>query len=320
MHVDTEMPQAFDVIVTQRRTEAEGIVSLRLARPAGQALPVFSPGSHIDLHLAEGLVRQYSLCSAWDDPEGYEIAVQRHPNSRGGSNHVHDHLVEGTRLTISAPRNNFPLLPATTAPLLVSGGIGITPILAMAEAMLRDGKAFRWHHCAATAARVPFANRLQDPGLMDMFELHLGDPGENGFDIATILSAVPAGTEVYVCGPVGMIDAVLAAAREAGLTAHRELFGAEVSTAGDSFEVVAARSGVSCLVPADMTVAEALARAGVEVPLSCEQGVCGTCITRVLEGLPDHRDSYLSEEERADNSEMALCCSRALSDRLILDI
>ncbi len=315
--------------------EAEGIAGLELVAPDGADLPPFTAGAHIDLHLpaagAQGLVRPYSLCGSPADRSRWQLAVLREPASRGGSAAVHELLAEGQLITVGLPRNLFALQPGATHSLLLAGGIGITPMLAMAEQLAADGAAFTLHVAARSRARLAFAERLARAPWAGQVQLHLDDgPPAQRLDLATLLAAPQPGTHVYLCGPRGFIDAALAAARAAGwpeAQLHLERFGpaatavAAAASAGEgAFTLRLARSGRVVPVAAGQTAVQALAAAGVPVITSCEQGVCGTCLTRVVEGLPDHRDQYLTPEEQAANDQFLPCCSRACTAELVIDL
>ena len=312
------------VLVTSRRQEAEDIVSFELAGMDGP-LPPFSAGAHIDVEVEPGLVRQYALCSDPDEQHRYLIAVLRDPRSRGGSVGMHDRIAVGQTLRISAPKDHFPLQPAAHY-LLFAGGIGVTPILSMAERLARTGAPFHMHYCARSPARTAFVERIRASTFADRVRFHFDDgEASQNFDLDAALRAAPRGAHIYVCGPSGFIDYVTGTARALGWPAvslHQEYFGAApVDTSADaSFEVRIASSGKTCVVAADKTVVQALAEHGIEIPVSCEQGVCGTCITRVLDGTPDHRDMYFTDEERAGNDQFTPCCSRAKSRVLVLDL
>lgn len=317
---------SLQVRVTRKTLEAEGICSFELQALSGEPLPPFAAGSHIDVWLPGGLTRPYSLCN---DPAGsrhYQIAVLREPASRGGSAAMHDAVHEGSVLAISEPKNHFALAHEAPAHLLMAGGIGITPLLCMAERLASVGAVFELHYAARSRARMAFVDRMGAPRFAGRTQLHLDDgPEPQRLNIAAVLAAQPPQTHLYVCGPRGFMDAVIAAARSAGWAdgrIHFEFFSADVTPqAGDGgFEVQLASSGRVIAVKPDETVVAALAAAGVTVPTSCEQGVCGTCLTRVIDGTPDHRDSYLTPEEQAAGDQMLLCCSRAKSGRLVLDL
>jgi vanillate O-demethylase ferredoxin subunit len=314
------------VRVARKAIEAEDIVTLELVAADGGALPPFSAGSHIDVHLPGGLVRQYSLCNDPRETQRYLIAVLREAASRGGSRAVHEQLREGDVLTIGAPRNHFALAHEARRHLLLAGGIGITPLLCMAERLAHLGADFTLHYATRSPARTAFRARIAAAPYAAQVHFHFDD-GTTGqrLDLPAVLAQPQDGTHLYVCGPRGFMDAVLQTARAQGwpeTRLHYEFFSADVAPAeGDSaFEVQLASSGRIVQVPKDQSVTQALAAAGVEIMVSCEQGVCGTCLTRVLEGVPDHRDSYLTPEERAANDQFTPCCSRAKTPRLVLDL
>jgi vanillate monooxygenase ferredoxin subunit len=319
-------PSMLSVRVTRKAVEAEDICSFELASADGSPLPAFSAGSHVDVQLPGGLTRQYSLCNDPAEGHRYLIGVLRDPASRGGSVAMHDQVQEGTLLQISPPKNHFALAHEAPRHLLLAGGIGVTPILCMAERLAATGAAFEMHYAARSHARTAFLDRIQASAFATQVAFHFDDgaPSQK-LDIAAVLAAQPADTHLYVCGPKGFMDAVLGTARAAGWPEsriHFEFFGAEVQPqVGDgSFEVQLASSGRVITVAPDQTVLAALDKAGVVVPSSCEQGVCGTCLTRVISGTPDHRDQYLLPEEQAAGDQFLPCCSRAKSPRLVLDL
>ncbi len=319
-------PATMQVRVAAKRSEAQDICSLELVAVDGAALPAFAAGAHIDVHLPNGLVRQYSLCNAPSETNRYVIGVLRDAASRGGSVAVHDLVAEGSVLTISTPRNLFALDSSAPHHLLLAGGIGITPMLAMAEHLAATGGAFTLHHCSRSQARTAFVDRLGTAPFAAYAHHHFDDSyAAQKLDIATTLQSAPAGTHLYVCGPQGFMDAVLTAGRAAGWPEerlHREyLRAAPVDHSQDgSFELEIASSGKVIKVLPSETALEALHAAGIDIPMSCEQGVCGTCLTRVKSGIPDHRDEYLMPEEQAANDQFLPCCSRAKSPRLVLDL
>ncbi|MFP3613167.1 PDR/VanB family oxidoreductase [Paraburkholderia sp. SIMBA_050] len=228
------------------------------------------------------------------------------------------------RVKISPPRNQFPLDESARHSLLVAGGIGITPLLAMAWRLHALGASFELHYCVRNRARAAFIGLLLQSPFADRVTLHCDDDGDFAcLDMQAMLQQPRSDTHVYVCGPGGFMNALIGVARHCGweeANVHYEFFAAAVFTSGSRFVVHAARSGLSVEVPANTSVAQALLEAGIDVPLSCEQGVCGTCLTRVLEGVPEHRDLFLTPEERMANDRMLLCCSRASSPFLRLDI
>ena len=314
------------VRVARKTAEAEGIAGFELVAADGGALPPFAAGAHVDVHLPGGPVRPYSLCNAPGETQRYCLGVLREPASRGGSQAMHERVNEGDVLEIGAPRNLFPLAEGGAHHLLLAGGIGITPLLAMAEALAAAGASFELHYCTRSAARTAFAARLAEPRFAGRVHLHHDDgPAAQKLDIAARLAAPRAGEHLYLCGPQGFLNAVLGAARGSGWPAaqgHFESFGAApvVHDSDGPFEVLVSSSQRVVTVAKGQSIVQALAAAGVEVMTSCEQGVCGTCLTRVLEGTPDHRDQYLTPEEQAVGDQMLPCCSRAKSARLVLDL
>ncbi|WP_066709921.1 PDR/VanB family oxidoreductase [Curvibacter delicatus] len=314
------------VRVARKAVEAQDIVTLELVATDGSALPAFGAGAHVDVQLPGGITRQYSLCNDPQETHRYLIGVLRDPASRGGSKAVHDLVKEGDVLQISTPKNHFPLAHDAKKSLLLGGGIGITPILCMAERLANTGADFELHYATRSPERTAFRERIAKSGFADKVAFHFDDgAAAQKLDLAQLLVKPEAGTHLYVCGPKGFMDAVLNTAREKGWPEeqlHYEFFGATVekSDSDASFEIKLASSGRIVMVPKDKTVTQALAEAGVEIMMSCEQGVCGTCLTRVLEGVPDHKDSYLTPEEQAANDQFLPCCSRSKTPQLVLDL
>jgi len=313
------------VRVARKSAETAEICSFELSDPNGGELPPFSAGAHIDVHLPGGITRQYSLCNAPSERSRYRIAVLREPVSRGGSRAMHDEVQQGDLLQIGMPRNLFALDESAARHVLLAGGIGITPLLCMAQRLAAIGADFELHYCARSLGRMAFHEQLSQAAYADRVHLHLDDgaPGQK-LDMAAACTPA-AGAHLYVCGPKGFMDAVLQAAHARdwprdGL--HHEFFAADPAPAGGDgeFSVKLASSGQMVKVPAGCSVTHALAQAGVDVPVACEQGICGTCLTRVLEGQPDHRDLFLSPEEQASNAQFTPCCSRAKTPVLVLDL
>jgi vanillate O-demethylase ferredoxin subunit len=312
------------VKIAARRLEARSIVSLTLADPTGAPLPGFEAGAHIDLEIKPGLVRQYSLCRPATADGLYQIAVLKDPASRGGSEAVHA-LTEGDLVRISEPRNAFPLAVGAPLSVFFAGGIGVTPLLCMAHSLHAEGEAFALHYCARAADQAAFIDHLRDSPFADRVHLHFDDgPAEHRLDLMSVLDGLDPTSHLYVCGPPGFMAWVIDTAESAGwptAQVHREYFKAEApaAEAGDgAFTVELASSGKVIQVAADQTLIAALHAAGVDIPVSCEAGVCGTCLIGVTEGVPDHRDIYLTEAEKDAGDQMLPCCSRAKSARLIL--
>lgn len=317
-------PDQLQVRVAKKSDETDSIALFELVSTEGRDLPPFDAGAHIDVHVPGGIVRQYSLCNHPSETHRYLIGVLRDENSRGGSIAMHDDVAEGDTLTISAPRNQFPLDESATHSILLAGGIGVTPILCMAESLGAEAS-FEMHYCTRSEDRTAFRSRLAQSEFSDKVEHHFDDGDqEQRFDAMSRLAAPVDGTHIYVCGPSGFMDWILSTARDAGWSdeqLHFEFFSAEIDTAGDEgFEVEIKSSGLVVNVPDDKTVVAALAEHGVEIEISCEQGVCGTCLTGVLDGLPDHKDLYLMDNEHEANDQFTPCCSRSLSPRLVLDL
>jgi vanillate O-demethylase ferredoxin subunit len=314
-----------NVIVERRTVEADGICSFVLRDPTGRDLPVFTAGAHIDVHVSAGVIRQYSLSNDPVDRKEYRISVLLEPQSRGGSAGMHGQVAIGQALTISGPRNHFPLVPAKRS-LLIAGGIGITPILSMAYTLHSQGADFELHYCGRAENRMAFLDELGKSPFSKSIHMHFDDgaPSQR-LDGQLILASPESGVHLYVCGPGGFMNHVLDTARQIGWAEenlHREFFSATpIDTSGDgSFEVRLARTGMTCQIPVNKSVMDVLLSHGVDVPFSCESGVCGTCLTAVLDGIPDHRDSFLTDAERAANDQFTPCCSRAKTATLVLDL
>jgi vanillate monooxygenase ferredoxin subunit len=312
------------VVVRRKWPVAADIVALELVDAQGNPLPPFTPGAHIDVHIPS---RQAGRDFVTDR---YVLGVKREPESRGGSSAVHAEVHEGQTLRISAPKNHFGLHSGTSRAILFAAGIGITPLLAMAQALMRAGRDFSLHYFTRSAHHVAFPERLRPlESVNDALHIHTGASiEETARAVSGALDGIDPSSHVYACGPMPFMSMVQTCLddRLPAPHFHIEHFAAPVSatsgeTASDAaFEVLAARSGVRCAVAPGESIVDALRRHGVEVEVSCEQGVCGTCLTRVLAGQPDHRDVYLSEAEKASGEQMTLCCSRSLSPVLELDI
>lgn len=309
------------VVVTDIAEQGEGNRALTLAPLLGELSP-FEAGAHVDVHLPGGVVRQYSIASAPDERDRhYVLCVKLAPASRGGSRHIHEQLVAGQRLWISLPRNHFPL-QADGPHLLLAAGIGITPLLSMAQALDARGEAFVLHHYVRERAQAAFAGRLAQGFAHGRVQVHADAEGESPLTHVPGELAQPRG-HLYLCGPGGFMDHFAALAGRAGWPAqniHSERFDpVELVRADDApFEVELASSGEVVEVPAGQSIAQALGEAGIPVEVSCEQGMCGACVTGVLAGVPDHRDCVLGAAEHAANDRMTLCCSRSRSPRLVL--
>ncbi|NMH98261.1 PDR/VanB family oxidoreductase [Pseudonocardia acidicola] len=315
------LTERLTLTVEATRTVSEDVLLVELRRTDGGDLPPWDPGAHVEVELPSGLRRQYSLCGDPDRRDRYEIAVLREPEGRGGSIELHEVASPGAELWIGLPRNNFPLRPAVHY-LFVAGGIGVTPILPMVAAAERAGATWRLVYGARTSRRLSFLDRLEQYGTerVDLWpEDERGRP-----NLVAELDRTDPSTLVYACGPGGMLDAVALAyaQRPDGRALHVERFGVDqpVDVTGDEIEVVLARSGHTLTVPGEQSILSAVREVLPRTPYSCEEGYCGECETPVLEGTPDHRDTYLSDDEREGGETMMLCVSRCAGRRLVLDL
>ena len=319
------MSQTLQAFVHTLRFEAEDIIGIELRPVGADAFPAFDAGSHIDLHLPNGLVRSYSLLNAPGETHRYVLAVLKDKASRGGSRCVHEQLRIGLKLTISAPRNNFPLHEDAAHTVLVAGGIGVTPILCMGRRLQQLGKSFEVLYFARSrqsAALVPEIEALGAP-VHWHFDADQGGPP----DLKALLGARDklGNTHFYACGPSVMLDNFVATCEALGhANAHIERFSAvEVAASADakkSYTVELKRSGKVIEITPDQSLLHTLLAHKIDLDHSCEEGICGACETRVLEGEPDHRDSVLSASEQASNKVMMVCVSGCKSARLVLDL
>jgi len=306
---------------------AQDIRLVTLAAVDGSQLPSFQPGSHIDLHLDSGLVRQYSLCGP-DDPASYSVAVKLEADSRGGSRWVHEKLKPGTELRISAPRNNFPMAAQAQRSILVAGGIGITPLISMARSLHAQDQAYELLYFCRSSDHAAFREELATGDLSPSCRFFLGLTRDAVAEaLREALRSRPEDAHLYLCGPRPFMETVQEVASQSGWpeeAVHVEYFSASAQatepTGNDGFQVALTRSAVTVDVGADETIIDALRAHGIEVETSCEQGVCGTCVTTVLEGTPEHRDCFLTSAEKAQGNCMAICISRSQSPRLVLDL
>lgn len=323
--------KSLEVRVASIHRVAEDVIALELRPITDEALPPFTAGAHIDVELpirdlnGQPLVRQYSLCNDSAEQDRYVIAIGRDANSRGGSAWLHDHVQAGQSLTISAPRNHFPLRESAAHSVLVAAGIGVTPLLSMARRLSALGRSWTFYYCARTPQRAAFLDELRQlPGtLVPVFD---GVPGGQQIDLIAVVAQAPAGAHLYCCGPSGLMGAFeKATSRLPPEQVHVEWFIPRISPAvrqgtDRTFEIRLARTGLRLNVPADKSVLDVLVEAGVSIPHSCCDGVCGTCETRVLEGQPDHRDSVLFGEDTKCTDRMMVCVSRSAGPFLTLDL
>jgi ferredoxin-NADP reductase len=312
--------QVIEVRLTAIRFAANDTHLYELQRPDGGKLPGTTPGSHIDIHLPNGMMRQYSLVYAEDDPGSYVIGIKRDANSRGGSTYIHDKLRVGELLKISAPRNNFPLDETAAHTILVAGGIGITPIWCMVQRLEAIGRPWQLFYSCRTRSDAAFLATLEG---MAPAQFNFDDENQGKYlDLAAIVAQAPAGAHLYCCGPTPMLAAFEEAAKSLPPEqVHVEYFTAKHEVAAEGgFVVELVKAGIELVIPPGKTILDVVRDAGVDVGYSCEQGICGACETKVISGVPDHRDAILSESERAANKTMMICCSGCKSDRLILDL
>ncbi|MFC5695431.1 PDR/VanB family oxidoreductase [Pseudomonas sp. GCM10022186] len=304
------------------RFEAEGIISVELRPHGDQVFVPFTPGAHIDLHLANGLVRSYSLLNSPEDSGRYVVGILRDRNSRGGSAYVHQNLRVGMQLQISPPRNLFQLDESAEHSVLVAGGIGITPIYCMLNRLRALGRSVELLYCARTRKEAAFVEELaaSDANI----QLHFDDEKGGPIDLEAFLAARPSTAHFYCCGPTPMIDAFENLCESLGHpNVHIERFAAAPQAPAapqGSYEVQLARSNKSIEVPSGKSLLDALLESGIEVDCSCREGVCGACETRVLEGEPEHRDGVLTKAEKAANQTMMVCVSGCKGARLVLDL
>ncbi len=295
-------------------------------RVDGGKLPAYKPGAHIDLHLPNGLMRQFSLVVPVSDPDSYTVGVKRDENSRGGSRYIIDQMKVGDQIKISAPRNNFPLVDDADHVVLFAGGIGVTPIWCMAQQLEVQGRSWKIHYACRSQADMAFMNELKK---LDPNKVHLHFDDEAGgkvMDLAAAIAEAPADAHFYCCGPNPMLKAFeAAAAGRPHANVHIEYFtpkddAAVTGTDIGGFWVELARSGEEYFIPPGRKVLEVLFDAGVDVDYSCELGICGACETRVISGTPIHHDSVMSEEEQASNEKVMICCCGCATERLVLDM
>ena len=315
--------QSLTVLVADVRAEAKDVITLELRAITGGELPAFSPGAHLDLHLPNGLVRNYSLTNDWRERNRYVVGVGRSADSRGGSSFIHSSIRAGLQIKISAPRNNFPLDEASASFLFIAGGIGVTPIMAMVRWCVANDKPWRLIYAARSRQRTAFYEELCALGA-DRVQFHFDDEAGQVLDVAKAIASWNDGESIYCCGPAPLMEAVKALTEDLPSgTARYEWFTVPESDEpqeSNSFTVRLERSNVEFDVPERKSILEVLEEHGFELPFSCREGLCGTCVTNVCSGDPDHRDYVLSDEERESGKMMTICCSRSKSPVLTLDL
>lgn len=309
--------------VQQKRWEAESVVSVTLTDPTGASLPSWSPGSHLALHLPNGLVREYSLCSNQQDRSAWTVAVHRSPTTRGGSGHVHDRLQVGDLITVEGPRNNFELDDTAREHVFVAGGIGITPILPMIRHLDSAEKSWRLMYLGRDRSAMALLGEIESlPAERVMVHADAEHAGAR-FDLADGLGSIAPDALVYACGPEPLMQAcadILGDPARLRIERFRPPEVVRDEGADSGFDVVLASSGERISVAPDISVLDALTGAGVEVDSSCTEGICGTCEVAVVDGDVDHRDFVLSEEEHQAGKSMLVCVSRCRSAQLVLDL
>ncbi|MGE0230755.1 MAG: 2Fe-2S iron-sulfur cluster-binding protein [Flavobacteriaceae bacterium] len=313
------------VRINQMRYEAATIVSMELVPVEGGDLPAFTAGGHIDLLLTEKIRRSYSLLNDPKETHRYVVAIHRDPDSRGGSRIVHERLRVGQKIEISPPVNDFPLDETARHSVLLAGGIGITPILCMIRRLAAEGKSWEIHYGARNRTAAAFLAEIEALAGGDSSRVHLFFDDENPgkfIDIPGIVAAQPDDVHFYCCGPVPMLDAYEKATKDLPRErVHMEYFSAKEEVAREGgFDLVLKKSGKEVSVPPGKTILDVLIENKVNVSFSCSEGICGTCETRVIEGVPDHRDQFLTDKEKASNKLIMVCCSGAKSAKLVLDL
>lgn len=314
-----------EVVVKNRKEEAKDIISFELVAKDGDKLPSFTAGAHIDIFLKSGLIRQYSICNNPNEASFYKLAILKDSNSRGGSIELHETVKNEDILQISAPRNLFELEKNVKKHVLFGAGIGITPILSMGEHLSDKGESFQIHYSAKTEKNAAFIDEIKASRLEPFTKFYFSDKN-NRLNIQKELESLELGTHIYICGSNRYIDSILEVYSSLKLPEsqlHREFFssGEEVDKSKNiEFEVELKSSGKIYTIPSNQTIFEVLDDNGVALAVSCESGVCGSCVTKVISGIPEHRDQFLLDSEKKENKIMTPCCSRAKSEKLILDL
>jgi tetrachlorobenzoquinone reductase len=320
--VNAAQNDLIEVRVNAIRYAARDTNLYELARSDGAPLPAYEPGAHIDLHLPNGLIRQYSLINPADEPKAYTLGIKRDPASRGGSRFIHDELRVGRMLKISAPRNNFTLKEDVAHVVLFAGGIGITPIWCMVQRLAALGRAWTLYYACRSRNDTAFLASLEQ---MASSQFHFDDERAGKFlDVAALVKEAPKDAHLYCCGPTPMLNAFEAATKDwPREQVHIEYFTPKAQAATDKkggFVVELARSKQELVIPEGQTILQVLLDAGVDVDYSCELGICGACEQRVISGEPEHHDAVLTEEEQAANTKVMICCAGCKSERLVLDL
>ncbi|MBM3345278.1 MAG: oxidoreductase [Betaproteobacteria bacterium] len=319
------MSNTFEVRINAINTEAQGILSYEFVPVSGGELPAFAAGAHVDLQLPGGMVRSYSLLNSQNERHRYVIAVALDSKTRGGSKYIQEQLKVGDVLHISRPKNNFPVAEDAAKSLLIAGGIGITPLWCMIQRLQDLSRPWELYYCVRTREQAALLAPLKAAGEGGQGIVHFNFDHESGgklLDLGPVIAAQPPGTHMYCCGPLPMLAAFeSAAAALPSQEIHVEYFSAKDAPASEGgFTVVLAKSGKEVFVPAGKAILDTILDLGIDTPYSCMEGTCGECVTDVLEGVPDHRDVFLTKQDQAANKKMMICCSGSKSARLVLNL
>ncbi len=320
-----ETAPTFFAVTVVEKVYRNGVIIFTLARSDGAPLPLFTAGAHISLRLPDGVIRQYSLCGDAGRPERYRLAILVAPDSRGAGAYLRDRLTLGRSIQICAPRNDFPLAELPHPALLLAGGIGLTPLLSMAQSLRAQRRPFQLHYFGRHETLAAFADQPEYAAVRDYLVIHPRD-----HEIASRLAPLVADWQqrygrfgLYYCGSLPFMQSVSEYCDALGFPqadGHYESFTPAPVQGEPTFEIEIFSTGEIIPVPADLTIAGALNQAGIEVEISCGLGICGTCLAEVKGGIPDHRDDYLSAAQKQANNQILLCCSRARTPRLVIDL
>jgi ferredoxin-NADP reductase len=318
-------PDHIDIEVSAIVHEALDINSYELRPRTGTELPRFTAGAHVDLHLANDMVRSYSLSNSQNERHRYVVTVAKDVKTRGGSKYIHESLKAGDTFLISPPRNNFPLNESAPHSLFIAGGIGITPIWCMMQRLQELDRSWELIYCTRTPPQTAFLRTLSDLKKRLNATLHFnfdGEPGGQMLDIQAVVEGAAPGTHIYCCGPLPMLAAFeKATASRPRAEIHVEYFSTKEAPASKGgFTVVLQRSGKEIFIDGSKSILDTVLDMGIHTEYSCTAGTCGECMTRVISGIPDHRDVYMTDEEHASNRQMTICCSGSKGDRLVLDL
>jgi vanillate O-demethylase ferredoxin subunit len=320
-----QTPAKLRLRVSAAQKIAEDITQCDLVAEDHSDVPAYAAGAHVDVHTPAGFIRQYSLCGDPADRSRYRIAIKLEPQSRGGSKSMHDDLEVGGSVLVSQPRNNFCLSDAAGPVILMAGGIGITPLISMAYTLSAEKRPWKLHYFVRSQAHVAFRDLLASRVFAEHVELHVGlDAASTLETVQGLVSVQPIDAQLYICGPEPFMKTATGVTEGSWSkgSVHLEHFTADpnLDLTGEGFEVVLARSGGSVMVGPGATIIDALRASGYSIETACEQGVCGTCVTKVLSGEPDHRDMFLTDDEKSSGKLMTPCVSRAGGRQLVLDL